>query len=278
MSRSHLLETNGFNQLAQARDGYYLYNRNDIYIGKAIEKYGEYNALEFMLLKQLCGPGNIVIEVGANIGTHTVPLAKHIGEHGRLLAFEPQRLVFQTLCANIALNSLENVDCFWAALGRAPGSITVPEIDPNMETNLGGVSLLDARDGGQVDCFTLDSVLSKYLPLPFVKLIKIDVEGMEYDVISGGRQIIQEHKPFLYVENDRPEKSETLMRLIDSLGYRMFWHIPLLFNPNNYYAYQENIYPNISSFNMICIHRETQMDIENLGEITDFTAHPLRKN
>ena len=53
--------------------------------------------------------GYISLDVGANIGCHTVPFAKLVGESGRVVAFEPQRLVFQNLCANLALNALTNV-------------------------------------------------------------------------------------------------------------------------------------------------------------------------
>jgi FkbM family methyltransferase len=271
--RSDVLETEGFNGLARVREGYYLYNRNDQYIGRAIAKYGEFSALEMQLLRQLCAPGDVVIEVGANIGAHTVELARHVGRNGHVLAFEPQRLVFQALCANIALNSLENVDCYWAALGTRNGVVIVPEADPRQPYNFGGVTLLGAQQGQPVDCYTLD----RFITLPRLRLIKIDVEGMEADVLGGGRGLIQKFRPFLYVENDRVEKSEALISMINDLGYRMFWHLPPLFNPDNYYAETENAYPNIISINMICVPRESGINIKGFTEITDFFLHPLRR-
>jgi len=159
MTRSHLLETDGFNELAATKHGYLLYNRNDIYIGRAIEKYGESSALEMTLFEDLCRPGNAIIEVGANNGAHTVGFSRVVGPQGRVLAFEPQRLVFQTLCANIALNSLTNVDCYWAAVGAHEGAITVPSLNPWHEGNFGGVTLLGANVGHQVPCFTLDRLV-----------------------------------------------------------------------------------------------------------------------
>ena len=128
MNRSRLLESDGHNQLAKGRNGYYLYNTNDTYVGRAIEKYGEYGGQEARFLEKLCSAGDIVIEVGANIGAHTVVLAGRVGPSGHVLAFEPQRLAFQTLCANVALNSFTHVDCYWAALGAQRGSIAVPEL------------------------------------------------------------------------------------------------------------------------------------------------------
>jgi FkbM family methyltransferase len=274
MSRSRLLDADGFNQLAKGHKGYYLYNIHDIYVGQAIEKYGEYGGLEAQFLEQICGPRDVVIEVGANIGAHTVGLAKRVGPMGYVLAFEPQRLVFQNLCANIALNSLTNVECHWAAVGATQGFVTVPELDFSQRNNFGGLSLVNVRQGRRVPCVTLDD----FLGLPRVRLIKIDVEGMESDVITGGKQVIAKFKPFLYVENDRIDKSENLMRLIDGLGYCMYWHTPALFNPHNYYGEAENIYDNIGSFNMFCVHRDIPMVIKDAQEITDFSFHPLRRS
>src|SRR5580658_2411383 len=181
MSRSRLLESEDYNQLAAGRDGYFLYNRNDYYIGRSIEQYGEYNALEMKLFRQFCTAGHVVIEVGANIGAHTVGLARLVGQQGRVLAFEPQRLPFQTLCANVALNSLENVDCFWAAVSSQDGFIDVPDLNPRKNFNFGAVTLVDAQSGRWVPCHTLDH----HITLPRVDLIKIDVEGMEADVLRG---------------------------------------------------------------------------------------------
>lgn len=271
-TRSHLLDDDGFNQLAMTREGYCLYNRHDAYIGRSIEKYGEFSALEMQLLGRLCAPDDFVIEVGANIGTHTVAIAKRVGPGGTVLAFEPQRLVFQNLCANVALNSLRNVFCYWAAAGAAEGKITVPEPDPGQANNFGGIALGGNAQGFAVDCLMLDGFLS----LPRLKLIKIDVEGMEMDVISGARELIRKFRPVIYVENDRLEKSEGLMRLIDSLGYDMHWHLPPLFNPDNCRGERENLYPGVVSVNMVCMHRENRLFRMDTEPVRDFSQHPLR--
>lgn len=273
MSRSQLFETEGFNQLAAARDGYFLYNRNDSYIGRSIEHYGEYSALEMTLFGQLCAAGHIVIEVGANIGAHTVGLARLVGPEGRVLAFEPQRVPFQTLCANVALNSLENVDCFWAALGNEDGFIDVPDLNPRKISNFGAVTLVGAPSDRRVACQTLD----QHVTLPRLDLIKIDVEGMEADVLRGGERLLKQFKPVLYVENDRLEKSEALTRLIASFDYRMYWHFPPLFNPDNFYANSTNLFPSVVSANMLCVHRDSQLRLKGFQEVVDFSVHPLRR-
>lgn len=273
-SNSKLLKGTGFNQLAETRDGYCLYNRNDIYIGKSIEKYGEFSALEMKTLARLCSKDDFVIEAGANIGTHTVSLARHVGPGGTVIAIEPQRLVFQTLCANVAINSLKNVYCFWAAAGAGEKSIKVPELDPEKDTNFGGLSLGQNAAGFEVTCMMLDGFLS----LPRLKLIKIDVEGMESEVLSGATQLIAKFRPLLYLENDRIAKSETLIHQLDALGYDLYWDLPPLFNPANFYSDAENIYPQIVSVNMIGIHRDNQLLPPPSERITDFASHPIRKS
>lgn len=272
-ARNHLLDNDGFNRLARLRDGYCLYNRNDLYIGGSIAHYGEFSSLESRMLCGLCNEGDFVIEVGANIGAHTLPLARRVGPGGAVLAIEPQRLVFQNLCANVAINSLRNVHCFWAAAGAAEGKITVPEPDPQQSGNFGGVSLLGEAQGFVVDCLVLDGFVS----LPRLKLVKIDVEGMESEVIAGAHRLLEKFKPLLYVENDRPEKSEALMRQLDQLGYDLYWHLPPLYNPENFYGDAENRFPGIVSVNMICVHRENRSGGPAEAPIRDFSHHPLRK-
>lgn len=67
-----LIEFPSFNQLADCRYGKMLFNRNDRYIGKSLSLYGEYSQAEIELFRQILKPGSLVVEVGANIGTHTL--------------------------------------------------------------------------------------------------------------------------------------------------------------------------------------------------------------
>src|SRR5437773_2697778 len=91
-----------FNRLKQCRHGMMLYNINDVYIGRSLDQYGEFSEGELDLFQQFVKPGQLILEVGANIGAHTVWLAQAVGSTGTVLAFEPQRIVYQALCANLA--------------------------------------------------------------------------------------------------------------------------------------------------------------------------------
>src|SRR6185437_4192192 len=79
----------------------------DRYITRSLEVYGEFSAGEWDLFAQVVKPGMTVVEVGANIGAHSIALAKACAP-GPLYLFEPQQRVFQILCANLALNGVTN--------------------------------------------------------------------------------------------------------------------------------------------------------------------------
>jgi tRNA A58 N-methylase Trm61 len=80
-----------------------------VFIGRALDKYGEISRGEIIFLRQLIRPGMTLVEVGANIGVLTVPFARLVAHGGTVIAFEPQRIVFHMLCGNLALNALYNV-------------------------------------------------------------------------------------------------------------------------------------------------------------------------
>jgi FkbM family methyltransferase len=250
-----------FNVVKRCRDGLMAFNRNDMYIGRSLELYGEYSAGERKVFTDLIKPGMTVLDVGANIGVFTLPMARAVGAGGTVIAFEPQRISFQTLCANVALNSLINVDCRCNAVGRRPGTVTVPMLDPNATQNFGGLSLEGREQGLPVDVITIDG-----LKLGQCHFMKIDVEGMEEDVIRGGDRTIRSHRPLMYVENDRAAKSDALVRAIDRLGYRMFWHRAIMFNPDNFAGNRENVFGPLVSLNMLCVPAERNPNV-NLSAV-----------
>jgi len=260
-------------RLKLCRHGVMLYNIRDQYVGGSLDRYGEFSELEAQLFSGLIKPGMLVVEVGANIGAHTVHLAKLVGENGGVVALEPQRVIFQMLCANLALNGVENTDAKCLAVGAAPGEIVVPRVDYRSGGNFGGISL-GADDGDVVEMIALDNLM-----LPACHMIKIDVEGMEKPVLDGARETIARFRPFLYVEDDRPDKHAELIATLFDLGYRAWWHLPWLFNPENLAGDSENIFPNITSFNLICLPRESAPDeIEGAVEVRNTTdPHPLAR-
>lgn len=265
-----------YNLCHDFRYGKIIYNVLDQWVGRSLPYYGEYCQGEADLFAQLVGPGDTIVEAGANIGSHTVHLAQLVGETGRVYAFEPQRLVFQTLCGNLAINSLPNVFALQKALGREKGMVKVPCLSVDETHNWGGVSLIGTTAGEDVEQTTIDD-----LQLAACRLIKIDVEGMEPDVIAGTAGTIQRCRPILYAEADRGEDSKAaLAAQIKALGYQVYEHQPCLFNPGNYFHRQENllvlpmtdangqtILASVTSYNLLCLPEGSGLQAAGLKEL-----------
>ena len=256
------LATSGFNRLARARHGLMLYNRHDAYVGRSLDLLGEYSEGEADLFRQLVRPGCTVVEAGANIGSLTICLAR-LAAGGGVHAIEPERVLFQTLCANIALNSLTNVYCHHAAAGERPGTIAVPPLDHNQPNNFGGLRLGESYPAGvPTPVITIDG-----LGLARCDLLKIDVEGMELAVVRGAAETIRKFRPLLYLEHNRYQNSPALIELLFGLGYRLYWHLPPLSNPANFYGNPDSPFGNVVSANMLGVHSSINANIQGLRPI-----------
>ncbi len=86
-------------------------------------------------------------------------------------------------------------------------------------------------------------------------------------MLAGGVQTVARLKPILYVENDRQDKSPELVRYIDSLGYAMYWHVPPLFSLKNFFQNPENVFGDVVSLNMLCIHRDQPHDMQGFQRV-----------
>ncbi|MBU6497403.1 MAG: FkbM family methyltransferase [Rhodospirillales bacterium] len=256
-----ILPEAGFNRLALCRHGPMLFNRHDQYVGASLATYGEFSPGEMVLFAKLVGAGAHVVEVGANSGAHPVGLAQLVGPSGRVHAFEPQRIVFQTLCANLALNSCTNVLARHEAAGAEAGEILVPALAPDRTNNFGGLSLRGATSGERVTLRRLDD-----LALPACHLLKIDAEGMEVEVLRGAAASVAAHSPFLYVENDRTERAAELVALLLGWNYQLYWHTPPLFEPENFAGEAANIFGVTASLNLLCVAAERNITVQGLRD------------
>jgi FkbM family methyltransferase len=251
-----------FNVLTEARYGTVLYNKNDMYIGRSFDLYGEFSEGEVEVFRQLVQPGMVVLDIGANIGAHTLFFAQAVRSSGTVHAFEPQRIVFQTLAANVALNSLTNVHCHQVILGETPGSMMVPPLDYGKENNFGGLGLGTFEVGEAVQVMSLDD-----LDVEQCDFIKLDVEGMELQVLRGARETLRRLRPLLYVENDRADRQDALIQELDAAGYTMYWHRPPLFNPANVKGNPVNIFGDIVSVNMVCVPSSLGIEVDGFERV-----------
>jgi FkbM family methyltransferase len=232
----------------KCRHGTMMYNVNDSFIGRSLDLYGEWCDSEMFVLGQILNPADVVVDVGANIGTHAVYFASKVGAAGLVVAFEPQRLVFQTLCGNVALNGLTNVDCLRAAVGASRGQARFPSIDPRGKYNFGAVRA-SSDTGELVDVLPIDE-----LGLARCALIKVDVEGMEASVIAGAKDTIRRCAPALFLENNAHDRSRELFDAIESVDYKAYWHIACYYNPRNFFGNGEDVFAQYQpEANVLCV-------------------------
>ena len=125
-------------EIVETDQGPMLLLKTDTVISKAIRESGDYAREEKALLADYIAAGDTVVDVGANIGSHTLFFARRVGGDGRVISFEAQRFLFQILCGNVAINSLRNVWSIPAALGRKQGRVDVPVPDYGRNNNYGG--------------------------------------------------------------------------------------------------------------------------------------------
>jgi FkbM family methyltransferase len=169
------------------------------------------------ILVPLLRKGDVVIDVGAHWGTHTKMYLDAVGDSGQVVAYEPHPMSFECLRRNCprALH--------WpGALGDKVGSAEL-QMAPD---NAGASYLLAEGQGWKVPLSTLDSDLYSWLHQKLLRLIKVDVEGSEVEVLRGASQIIHDHRPYLFIEVNpgalkrRGYKVIDLVYLIGVLGYR----------------------------------------------------------
>lgn len=196
--------------------------------------------------------------------------AKAVGAD--VVAFEPQPFVFQNLCANLALNALDNVTAWPFACSDQVGTVWLPCPDYQQDGNFGDVSVQkqEMEGGLQTLCVRLDDMMHDRN----VSLLKVDVEGFELQVLQGAQQVLSSQRPILYVENDRPAQSPALIEYLWAQGYRLWWHITYLFNPENFRGRKDNIYSDVGSFNMLGLPKESRITPPSgIVEILDANDH-----
>ncbi|KVV45445.1 FkbM family methyltransferase [Burkholderia ubonensis] len=232
--------------LAASNHGTMIVNRNDfnvtrsggVYgVGHQILRQSSFDASEvgfvlalITLRRRYFGDGVFAIDGGANIGVHTIEWARHMHDWGHVLSFEAQEVVYYALAGNIVINNCLNARAKLAALGEHHGHLVIPQPDYFTHASFGSLELrkketteyigqhisYDPSSGVVVPMVSIDS-----LDLERVDLIKLDVEGMEIEVLRGARKALRNLKPILAIEIIKSDQA-VITGLIDELGYRYF--------------------------------------------------------
>lgn len=210
---------------------------NRVFLGKkglamSISHYGKYEETEAKIMEQKISKGDIVIDAGANIGLHTLNMAKIVGKTGKVFAFEPEITNFGILKKNIKLNNYTNIFAEHKAVGEKDGIATL------YRSNHPGMHKIDSKpqhskDKLNVDIISLDNFFNKNHIQPKIDFIKIDVEGFELSVLKGMKNILKNNKNIkilleLYHNKLHEEdleynsKYEELLDFLESFNFKKF--------------------------------------------------------
>lgn len=193
----------------------------------------------------------VIIDAGANVGAFCVPMAvaaKH--KDGTVYAFEVQKKLFQALCGTIVLNDFDNLEIFNVGLGDTETVLQVPEVDYSSPQDYGIISLVNQEQIKKhrydaVDIITVDS-----LNLNRLDLFKIDVEGMEINVLNGSKETVKQHRPYFWIEYYNSDTGK-IKQWFDSIGNYTIYQVTgadILCVPNEKIV-QNNLQINCPVFN-----------------------------
>jgi FkbM family methyltransferase len=218
-------------QLATDGDLNYALFKHDDIVSNAVRSGGYEKELQELSSELLAAhTDGIVLDIGANLGSYGIPLAKR-NPHLQFECFEPQRIVYYQLCANTFLNRLSNV--YTHNVGLSNEQRVTSYVLPNYaeETNIGAFSIdfdtrlkdYEVRSEGVTErmiIIPLDSMQYEK-----VRLIKIDVEGHELQVLQGAEHTLRENNyPPIIFEAwtwKFPEKRQAVFAHLEGLGYEI---------------------------------------------------------
>lgn len=223
----------------QTRYGVMTFFENDSPLGASLKQYGEWAQFELNILLSLVRTGDTIVDVGANIGTHTVAFSQAVAGQGQVISFEPQPAVADILRHNILANDLRGVVVHQKGVADTKGFMHIELPTYDMKANVGAATLSkEARANSiKVAVTKLDA-----LGLQKCRLIKIDSEGMGIRVLQGASELIRETRPFVSLELDEIGEVQDIFEFFQAREYRMVFFECPAFNVDNFSGADDNFF------------------------------------
>lgn len=211
----------------------HIFNGDYYGVGAQILETGHYDPSDVTMLKSLLalrrqhfGNGVVALDLGANIGVHSVEWAKLMKGWGGVISVEAQERIFYALAGNLTLQNCLNARAIWAAVDETCGELSFPEPDYTQNGSFGSLEL-KARMGGEfigqpIDydkpSLTVRTISVDSLGLSRVDLIKMDLEGMEVEGLRGAQDTIKRCLPVMFVETVKADKDK-VTQFLEAFGY-----------------------------------------------------------
>jgi FkbM family methyltransferase len=179
-----------------------IYTSADNYIEWTILSTGTYEDEINKLIKISLNPGDVALDIGANIGLQSIRMSKSVGDKGQVYAFEPLTHLREKFSSNAKLNKANNITLFPFALSNKESEA---DFSINKNTwNQGTFSIGNNDSGSEIQhvLIKVADEIQEIISLERLDLIKIDVEGFEYQVMLGLKETLEKHKPRIIFEYD----------------------------------------------------------------------------
>ena len=197
-----------------------LINTKDKYIGNNIYFKKQWEPHVRFIFNLLINEGMTVIDIGANIGAHTIYLSKLVGNTGKVIAFEPDKMHYNSLMFSLILNKCYNTTIHNIGIGENEDNMYIDKCwkDRKTENKFGAINLKKTVDDPDDQCVIVKSIDS--FCFPSINLIKIDAEGMEDSVMKGMTDTIKKYKPYIVIEIHEKDITR-LAKIFRDLNYKM---------------------------------------------------------
>lgn len=210
-------------------------------IRTSLEKYGEWAENEIRFMKNFIPVGGTVIDVGGYIGTHAIAFADAVGPSGHIISIEAQRHSFELLQKNVTINNFTHVQIENAIVGDRIEFRELDAIEPDKQNSFGS-TLVASKDQGRNGATRVQAITVDSLMLPRCDLLKIDVEGMEEDVLKGASETLHTLKPTVYAECNSLQEGLRTLLILKQRGYTIFAHVVDAFNADNFFGNKEDVF------------------------------------
>lgn len=200
--------------------------------------YGIYEEFETKLIKKQIKQGDIVLDIGANIGYYTLIFAKLVGKNGKVYAFEPDPTNFAILKKNVEINGYKNIILINKAVSDKTGKLKLYLCNDNKGSH--SIYPCDNRKFVEIDSIKLDDFFSNYNGK--IDFIKMDIEGAEYSAVKGMSNLLRKNEEIKIISEFAPMnlkrsgiEPEEYLKLLHNYGFKITKTSEVKSNISNYF-------------------------------------------
>lgn len=221
---------------------------NDKVVSESLRLYGEWAQNEISILSRFINKNDVVIDVGAFIGSHAVAFA-NIAPEGMVYSFEAREDIFNILVKNA--EKFNNIRAFNFGLGSKKTELSIEKNDTDEEQNPGALNLKEITESDRQEIINIERLDN--FSFDKVDFMKVDVEGMEYEVLLGAKKTIDRFEPVLFLEINDVHHSVDILNWAKNNAYVIYGVNAAAYNPRNFNCNEHNIFGEASETGFLLV-------------------------